>query len=198
MDKNLKTQLYTSEKYQGNVLINLKLRNGKTIELSKHNNGLLTLSKAFALYLCNNKNSSAYIPQFIDLQWIENPSIVDDINNLDNWRTFLRKPISLSGLSYTLDSTAYKEVGASAYQKNWVAEVTARIPFSLLQSSVQAESTSLFRLYLLTSKLTNDPLTDTRLCYVTISPEELSKLETGTEMMVSWKLQLVHIPVATE
>lgn len=198
MDKTLKTRSYTNEKYQGNVLISLKLRNGNAIELSKHNNGLLTLSKAFALYLCNNKNSSAYIPQFIDLQWIENPSIVDNINNLDNWKTFLRKPISLSGLSYTLDSAAYREVGDSAYQKNWVAEVTARIPFSLLQSSVQAESTSLFRLYLLTSKLTNDPLTDTRLCYVTISPEELSKLETGTEMMISWKLQLVHVPVTTE
>lgn len=198
MENELKRKSYTNEKYQGNVLISLKLRNGKCIELSRHNNGLLTLSKAFALYLCNNKNSSAYIPQFIDLQYIENPDIVDDIDNLDNWRTYLRKPISLSGLSYTLDSSAYKEVGSSIYQENWVAEATARIPFSLLQSAVSEESPSLFRLYLLTSKLINDPLTDTRLCYVTITAEELSKLEVGTEIMVSWKLQLVHAPVATE
>lgn len=197
MSKELKTAPFTNEEYKGNVKIELKLKDGRRIELSRHNNGLLTLSKAFALFLCNNKNAASYIPQYIDLQFIENPDIVDNINNLANWRSFLKKTVSLSGLSYSLDQAAYRETGSSSYQQNWVTEVTARIPYSLLQSRVSASSESIFRLFLLSNKITNDALTDTRLCYVSISAEELSKLEEGTEMLVSWKLQLVHTPVYT-
>ena len=127
------SKVSTNSEYKGDVTLRLKLKN-KTIELRKRNKGLLTLSKAFALYISNNASKDDYVPQFIDLQWIEYPNQVADIEDLDNWESFLLQPVSISGLSYMLDDKAYVEQGQVRYQPNWVAVANARIPYSYLSS----------------------------------------------------------------
>lgn len=81
------SKVSTNTQYKGDVTLKLKLKN-KTIELRKKNSGLLTLSKAFALYISNNSSKEDYIPQFIDLQWIEYPDQVSNIEDLSNWESF--------------------------------------------------------------------------------------------------------------
>ena len=190
------SKVSTNSEYKGDVTLRLKLKN-KTIELRKRNKGLLTLSKAFALYISNNASKDDYVPQFIDLQWIEYPNQVADIEDLDNWESFLLQPVSISGLSYMLDDKAYVEQGQVRYQPNWVAVANARIPYSYLSSHQTMASTSLFRLFLLTKN--TDTLTiDRRLCYVPITADEINKMTPGSELQVEWALQLVHAPVQTE
>ena len=186
----------TNSEYKGNVTLRLKLKN-KTIELRKHNKGLLTLSKAFALYISNNESKDDYIPQYLDLQWIEYPSQVSDIEDLNNWESFLIQPVSISGLSYALESKAYIEQGQLSYQPNWIAVASARIPYSYLTSHQTVASTSLFRLFLLT-KDTDSLIIDRRLCYVSLTADEINKMTPGSELQVEWALQLVHAPVQTE
>lgn len=190
------SKVSTNTQYKGDVTLRLKLKN-KTIELRKKNSGLLTLSKAFALYISNNESKEAYIPQFIDLQWIEYPSQVSDINNLNNWESFLLQPVSLSGLSYSLQDKAYIERGQVSYQPNWVAMANARIPYSYLISHQAVPSSSLFRLFLLT-KDTDNLTIDRRLCYVSITADEINRMTAGSELQVEWALQLVHAPIETE
>lgn len=186
----------TNTEYKGDVTLKLKLKN-KTIELRKKNRGLLTLSRAFALYISNNSSKEDYIPQFIDIQWIEYPNQVSNIEDLSNWESFLLQPVSLSGLSYSLQDKAYIEQGQITYQPNWVAVANARIPYSYLISHQSVSSTSLFRLFLLTKN--NDSLiVDRRLCYVPITADEINRMTPGSELQVEWALQLVHAPIETE
>lgn len=190
------SKVSTNSQYKGDVTLKLKLKN-KTIELKKKNKGLLTLSRAFALYISNNTDKDNYTPQFLDLQWLEYPSQVSNIENLSNWESFLLQPISISGLSYKLEERAYVEQGQSRYQPNWVAVATARIPYSYLISHQTVSSTSLFRLFLLTKEFDN-PTLDRRLCYVPITADEINKMTPGSELQVEWNLQLVHAPIETE
>ena len=186
----------TNTEYKGDVTLKLKLKN-KTIEIRKKNRGLLTLSRAFALYISNNSSKEDYIPQFIDIQWIEYPNQVSNIEDLSNWESFLLQPVSLSGLSYSLQDKAYIEKGQINYQPNWVAVANARIPYSYLISHQSVSSNSLFRLFLLTKN--NDSLiVDRRLCYVPITADEINRMTPGSELQVDWALQLVHAPIETE
>lgn len=187
----------TNSQYKGDVTLKLKLKDNKTVELRKKNKGLLTLSKAFALYISNNSSKEDYIPQFIDLQWIEYPSQVADVEDLDNWESFLIQPVSLSGLSYALEDKAYIEQGQIRYQPNWIAVANARIPYSYLKSHQTMSATSLFRLFLLT-KNTESLIVDRRLCYVPITADEINKMTPGSELQVEWALQLVHAPIETQ
>lgn len=190
------SKVSTNTQYKGDVTLKLKLKN-KTIELRKKNSGLLTLSKAFALYISNNSSKEDYIPQFIDLQWIEYPDQVSNIEDLSNWESFLLQPISLSGLSFSLQDKAYVEKGQINYQPNWVAVANARIPYSYLTSHQTLSSSSLFRLFLLT-KGTDNLTIDRRLCYVPITADEINRMTAGSELQVEWALQLVHAPIQTE
>ena len=190
------SKVSTNTQYKGDVTLRLKLKN-KTIELRKKNSGLLTLSKAFALYISNNSSKEDYIPQFIDLQWIEYPNQVSDIEDLNNWESFLLQPVSLSGLSFSLQDKAYVEKGQINYQPNWVAVANARIPYSYLTSHQTLSSSSLFRLFLLT-KDTDNLTIDRRLCYVPITADEINRMTAGSELQVEWALQLVHAPIQTE
>lgn len=180
--------------YVGNVTVKLKTKNGKVIEIGRHNSGTTTLSKAFALFMANNANASAYIPQYIDLQWIENPQSYDT-EILSNWTSYLKRNVSITAPEVTYEQNAYKIRGQSSYKKNWVVTVTASLPYNLLQSQVYSTSTAAYRLFLCSGELPNDSSTDTRLAWVNIGANELSKMEPGTEALIEWQLQLVHTMV---
>lgn len=188
----------TDVRYQGNVKIQIR-KNGQAIkDIVRHNNGTITLSRAFALFIANIQGSEAYVPQYLDLQYIANPLEVD-IDNLENWETYLKKIISLSGPEVKYITNAYKPKNkeGAGYEKNWVTIFRANIPYNLLTSAVEATDKGAFRFFLLSNPIDSTSNIDRRLAWVNITAEELSKLEPGTEAMIEWQVQLVHTMIDT-
>lgn len=189
-----KAKADTLSQYKGNVTLKLRLKNNKVVTLRKHNNGLITLSKAFAYQMSNHQYASEYVPQYVDLEYIEDPNNMDP-SKLSSWQTYLKRIVSISGLVPEQIDKAYKVKGEPNYQPNWVTTCTIVIPYNYLQAPVSPDSQSLFRLYLMTGELIHDPIADRRLAWVSLTAKELSELEYGTELEIIWQLQLVHDPI---
>lgn len=153
-----------SLKYSGEVTIKLKQKDS-TIVISKHNQGLDSLFKMFAMALMG-QDVSVMRPIKIDLRG-------SNSSNHTSSSSCLSIPILLSGSQYYKDES----IGT------WVSEFTATIPYSAQLSSNISKYNN-FWVYLMAQRYD--------LACLAVDKADLSIISPGSQYIVEWRLAIYN------
>lgn len=158
--------------YKGNVKLKLMISD-KVVTLEEHNSGLPRLSQTFCNMLIGNPITREDIPEYLDLRYSNDGGTT--------WTSNLITRVYLSGKSVDYDSE----------ENTYTANFNAVISYNMLQQPIDRNDPRPYRLYLYSGALSADT-GHYDLAYLDVSAATLSNISPGTQVIVSWSMQIVN------